>query len=49
MWIGSQQPVEPYVTIGQLATAFYFAWFLLIVPVVGLVENTLADISTTKQ
>lgn len=49
MWIGSQHPVEPYVTIGQIATAFYFSWFLLIVPVIGLVENTLADLATTKQ
>jgi len=49
MWIGSQHPVEPYVTIGQLATAFYFVWFLIIVPVIGLIENTLADIATIKQ
>jgi len=49
MWIGSQHPVEPYVTIGQLATAFYFVWFLIIVPVIGLIENTLADIATIKK
>nr|UEV87012.1 apocytochrome b [Grifola frondosa] len=49
MWIGSQHPTEPYVSIGQAATAFYFAWFLIIVPVLGLVENTLADLATSNQ
>ena len=48
MWIGSQHPNEPYVTIGQFATGFYFTWFLLIVPAIGIAENTLLDIATTK-
>jgi ubiquinol-cytochrome c reductase cytochrome b subunit len=43
MWIGSQHPETPYVEIGQVATAFYFAFFLVIVPLIGLVENTLFD------
>jgi ubiquinol-cytochrome c reductase cytochrome b subunit len=48
LWIGSQHPVTPYIEIGQVATAFYFAWFLVIVPVIGLVENTLMDIAIAK-
>jgi quinol-cytochrome oxidoreductase complex cytochrome b subunit len=44
MWIGSQHPEQPFVTIGQFATSFYFAWFLIIVPAVGLIENTLFDV-----
>ena len=46
MWIGSQHPTTPYVEIGQIATAFYFTWFLFIIPVIGLVENTIMDIAT---
>ena len=46
MWIGSQHPNEPFVFIGQVSTFFYFIWFILIVPVIGLVENTLIDIAT---
>jgi ubiquinol-cytochrome c reductase cytochrome b subunit len=46
MFIGSQHPNDPYLTIGQVATAFYFAWFLIIVPIIGLAENTLMDIAT---
>jgi quinol-cytochrome oxidoreductase complex cytochrome b subunit len=44
MWIGSQHPNTPYVEIGQMATGFYFAWFIIIVPMVGLIENTLMDL-----
>jgi len=48
MWIGSQHPNSPYVEIGQISTAFYFSWFLIIVPLIGLSENTLMDIATAK-
>ena len=48
MWIGSQHPVQPFVEIGQVGTVFYFSWFLIIVPLIGLVENSLADIALKK-
>ena len=44
MWIGSQHPETPYLEIGQISTAFYFAWFLIIVPLIGIIENTLMDL-----
>ena len=44
MWIGSQHPEQPFVTIGQISTALYFSYFLILVPAIGLVENTLMDI-----
>ena len=46
MWIGSQHPSTPFVQIGQVATAFYFAWFLVIVPLAGIAENTIFDLAT---
>jgi ubiquinol-cytochrome c reductase cytochrome b subunit len=40
-WIG-QMPVEtPFVEVGQAATAYYFIWFLIIVPFIGIIEKTL--------
>jgi hypothetical protein len=45
MWIGSQHPETPFVEIGQFATLFYFSWFLIIVPIIGIIENTLFDLS----
>ncbi len=46
MWIGSQHPDSPYLEIGQISTALYFIWFLIVIPVIGLAENTLMDIAT---
>jgi len=48
MWIGSQHPESPYLEIGQISTFLYFAWFLAIVPVTGVVENTLMDLAVSK-
>lgn len=45
MWLGSCHVESPFIEIGQAATAFYFGWFLVIVPVIGIVENTLMDIA----
>jgi len=42
-WIG-QQPVEdPYIMIGALATIFYFVFFLIGIPVIGLIEKKLLE------
>lgn len=45
MWIGSQHPNSPFVEVGQVATALYFAWFVIFVPVTGVIENTLMDLA----
>ena len=49
MWIGSQHPETPFVEIGQVSTFIYFSWFILIVPAVGLIENTLIDLKSTRR
>lgn len=49
MWIGSQHPESPFVEVGQVATTFYFAWFLIIVPIIGIAENTLMDLATDNK
>ena len=45
MWIGSQHPETPYLEIGQFSTGFYFAYFLIIVPGIGLIENSLFELA----
>jgi len=38
-WVG-QKPVEsPFIEVGIFATAFYFAFFLILLPVVGILES----------
>lgn len=40
-WIG-QKPVEsPYIEVGMISTVYYFAFFLVIVPLIGLIEKSL--------
>jgi len=39
--IGECHVEVPYVQMGQLATFFYFAYFLIIVPVISITENLL--------
>jgi ubiquinol-cytochrome c reductase cytochrome b subunit len=46
-WLGGNHAEEPYVTIGAIASATYFAWYLVLVPVVGVIENTLADLDAS--
>lgn len=45
MWIGSQHPNTPFLEIGQIATALYFLWFFVLVPLIGIIENTLIDLA----
>jgi ubiquinol-cytochrome c reductase cytochrome b subunit len=37
-WIGGCHPETPYIEIGQIATAFYFLYFILLLPVLGMIE-----------
>jgi quinol-cytochrome oxidoreductase complex cytochrome b subunit len=38
-----QAPIEDqYMVLGQYAAIYYFSFFVLIVPVVGIIENKLA-------
>ena len=48
-WIG-QKPVEsPYVEVGVCATIFYFVFLLIIIPVVGLIEEFLLKQSSETE
>lgn len=43
-WLGMCHAEEPFITIGIICSVFYFAYFLIIIPVIGIVENSMADI-----
>ena len=40
-WIGACVVEPPFVLIGQLASAFYFGYFIILNPLVGYLENKL--------
>ncbi|SFL07122.1 cytochrome b [Falsiroseomonas stagni] len=41
-WAGGKPAEQPYVLISQIATAYYFAYFLIILPLLGRLERPLA-------
>jgi len=38
-WLGSQPAEGAYVAMSQLATLYYFAFFLIVMPLLGLIET----------
>ena len=46
MVLGAKHVESPFIEFGQISTVLYFAHFLIIVPVVSLLENSLIDLAT---
>jgi ubiquinol-cytochrome c reductase cytochrome b subunit len=46
MQIGAKHVETPFIEFGQISTVLYFSHFLIIVPLVSLIENTLVDVQT---
>lgn len=36
--------VHPFIVAGQIATAYYFAHFLIILPLLGIIDNWLSEV-----
>ena len=49
MQLGAKHVESPFIEFGQISTVLYFAFFILIVPFVSLIENTLIDLSLSNQ
>ena len=49
MSVGQEHVETPWILVGQIATVIYFGFFLVIVPVIGIIENTLMDIATQEK
>ena len=46
MQLGAKHVESPFIEFGQISTTLYFAHFLIIVPVITLLENSLIDLAT---
>jgi ubiquinol-cytochrome c reductase cytochrome b subunit len=48
MVLGAKHVESPFIEFGQISTAIYFAYFLIIVPFVSLFENSLIELAMYK-
>jgi ubiquinol-cytochrome c reductase cytochrome b subunit len=48
MQLGAKHVESPFIEFGQISTVLYFSHFLIIVPFVTLLENSLIDLATNK-
>ena len=49
MKLGACHVESPFIELGQISTIFYFSYFVLIVPIISLIENTLTELSLNKK
>ncbi len=47
MVLGAKHVESPFIELGQISTVLYFAHFLIIIPFVSLLENSLIDLSSS--
>ena len=48
MWVGAMPAEEPYATISLIASAYWFGYFLIILPLLGVIEKPAAQPSTIE-
>src|SRR5438477_9581315 len=46
MQLGAKHVESPFIELGQISTVIYFSYFLIIIPLISLFENSLIDLST---
>jgi ubiquinol-cytochrome c reductase cytochrome b subunit len=46
MILGAKHVESPFIELGQISTIIYFSYFLIVVPIISLVENSLIEIAS---
>src|SRR5271154_951408 len=49
MQLGAKHVESPFIEFGQISTALYFAHYIIIIPFVTLLENSLIDLATNNK
>jgi len=48
MQLGAKHVESPFIEFGQISTVLYFSHFLIIMPIISLIENSLTELATKK-
>ena len=43
LWVGQAPITDPYIALGQYASVYYFSFFTVLFPVIGIIETKLAN------
>ena len=46
MQLGAKHVESPFIEFGQVSTLLYFSYFLILVPLINLLENSLINLAT---
>jgi ubiquinol-cytochrome c reductase cytochrome b subunit len=49
MQLGAKHVESPFIEFGQISTALYFAHYIIIIPFITLLENSLIDLATNNK
>ena len=49
MWLGAMPAEEPYASLSLIASAYWFAYFLVILPLLGVLEKPLPQPMTIEE
>lgn len=48
MQLGAKHVESPFIEFGQISTVLYFAHFLIIIPLISIIENSLTELANTN-
>jgi ubiquinol-cytochrome c reductase cytochrome b subunit len=48
MILGAKHVESPFIELGQISTIIYFSYFLIVVPIISLLENSLVELGVNK-
>jgi len=48
MVLGAKHVESPFIEFGQISTVLYFAHYLVIVPIISLLENSLVELGSKE-
>jgi ubiquinol-cytochrome c reductase cytochrome b subunit len=49
MQLGAKHVESPFIEFGQISTVLYFAYFIVIMPAISIIENTLVDLRVSNK
>jgi len=49
MILGAKHVESPFIEFGQISTVIYFSYYLIIVPIISLLENSLIELEVNRR